>query len=128
MVISMSETIITALISAVASLFVAFGTWHVSMRVDRQKQTAEVLGKLEADREEYLSGIRGVQDDITGVNATIQTQIALIEQKIDVLSDRVDKHNQVIDRTRELEKAAVLHEEQIKVANHRIEDLEQATK
>lgn len=48
----------------------------------------------------------------------------LIEYKIDTLSERVEKHNQVIARTYALESRADLIEEKIKVANHRIEDLE----
>lgn len=43
--------------------------------------------------------------------------IALIDYKLSELTKRVDKHNNVIERTFKLE-------EKIKVANHRIEDLE----
>lgn len=53
--------------------------------------------------------------------------ITLITYRLDELSDRVDKHNQLIERTYELEKKAELAEEKIKVANHRIEDLERGT-
>lgn len=48
----------------------------------------------------------------------------LIEYKIDKLSERVDKHNSVIARTYKLEQDYAVVAEQIKVANHRIEDLE----
>lgn len=44
--------------------------------------------------------------------------------RIDQLEKKVDKHNQVIDRTYKLEQDELLIEEKIKVANHRIEDLE----
>ena len=50
--------------------------------------------------------------------------VALIEYKIEELTKKVEKHNNLIERTYELEKEAELHEEQIKVANHRIADLE----
>ena len=50
--------------------------------------------------------------------------IALIEYKLEELTKKVDKHNNLIERTYELEKEARLHDEQIKVANHRIADLE----
>ena len=50
--------------------------------------------------------------------------LALIDYKLTELSKRVDKHNNVVERTYELEKVAELHEEKIKVANHRIDDLE----
>lgn len=49
---------------------------------------------------------------------------ALMEYKLDELTKRVDKHNNIIERTYRLEKTASLYEEKMKVANHRIEDLE----
>lgn len=48
----------------------------------------------------------------------------LIEYKIDKLSERVDKHNSVIAHTYKLEQDYALIDEKIKVANHRIDDLE----
>lgn len=50
--------------------------------------------------------------------------IALIEYKIEQLTNHVEKHNSVVERTYELEKKAEIFTEQMKVANHRIEDLE----
>lgn len=131
----MSETIITALISAAASLIVAFGTWHFSIKKDRNDQVERINKILDEHRDEYLGKIREVQDDITQVNATVQQQIALIEQKIDIgieqkidtLSERVDRHNNVIERTYRLEELTQVHSEKISVANHRIDDLERKT-
>ena len=51
-------------------------------------------------------------------------QTALLEQRLGQLSERVEKHNSVIERTYKLEELTALQEEKIKVANHRIEDLE----
>lgn len=50
----------------------------------------------------------------------------LIEYKIDELTKRVDKHNNVIERVYRLEQHEAVFDEQIKVANHRITDLENA--
>lgn len=50
--------------------------------------------------------------------------ITLIQYKIDELSDRVDKHNSIIERTYKLEQRAAVYEEKMTVANHRIDDLE----
>ena len=50
--------------------------------------------------------------------------IALIQYKRDELSDRVDKHNSIIERTYKLEQRAAVYEEKMTVANHRIDDLE----
>lgn len=54
--------------------------------------------------------------------------IALIDYKLTELTDRVNKHNSVIERTYNLEKLTELQEEKIKVANHRIDDLEKENK
>ena len=48
----------------------------------------------------------------------------LIEYKLNELTKRVDKHNNVIQRTYALEQHEAVIDEQIKVANHRISDLE----
>ena len=44
--------------------------------------------------------------------------------RIEQLERKVDKHNQVIDRVYKLEARDAVHDEEIKVANHRISDLE----
>lgn len=49
---------------------------------------------------------------------------SLIEYKLEQLTNRVDKHNNVIERTYKLEKMAAVQEEKMDVANHRISDLE----
>lgn len=54
--------------------------------------------------------------------------IALIDYKLTELTDRVNKHNNVVERTYKLEELTALQEEKIKVANHRIDDLEKAEK
>lgn len=52
--------------------------------------------------------------------------INMIDYKLTELTKRVDKHNNVIERTYKLEELTALQEEKIKVANHRIDDLEKA--
>ena len=48
----------------------------------------------------------------------------LTAYRIEQLERKQDKHNAVIERTYKLEETVALHEEKIKVANHRIDDLE----
>lgn len=50
--------------------------------------------------------------------------INMIDYKLSELTKRVDKHNNVIERTYKLEELTAIQEEKIKVTNHRIEDLE----
>lgn len=54
--------------------------------------------------------------------------IALIDYKLEQLTERVDKHNSVVERMYKLEQQTEVQEEKIKVANHRIDDLEHKEK
>lgn len=75
-----------------------------------------------------------IADIIIGVLALIGTlggayfanrkSSALVIYRLQQLEQKVDKHNSVIERTFALEKRAELLEERVKVANHRIDDLE----
>ena len=49
---------------------------------------------------------------------------ALMEYKIDQLTKKVELHNNAITRLYEVEKRLGIDEEKIKVANHRIDDME----
>lgn len=53
------------------------------------------------------------------------TTIALIEYKLDQLSHKVELHNNAVERLYEVERKLGVDEEKIKVANNRIDDLEQ---
>mgnify|MGYP003292372260 CR=1 FL=1 len=50
--------------------------------------------------------------------------VALIEYRLLELEKKQDKHNNVIERTYNLEQQAAVLEEKVKVANNRIADLE----
>lgn len=59
-----------------------------------------------------------------GSLAGILTANKLTNYRIGELEKKVEKHNNVIERVYLLEKKDAVTEEAIKVANHRIEDLE----
>ena len=48
----------------------------------------------------------------------------LLEYKMDELTKKVDKHNNLVERMYKVEKENEVSNEKIKVANHRIDDLE----
>lgn len=48
----------------------------------------------------------------------------LLEYRLTQLEEKVDKHNNLVERTYKLEQHNEVQDEKIKVANHRIEDLE----
>lgn len=49
---------------------------------------------------------------------------ALVVYRLEQLEKKVDKHNSVVERTYKLEQDFCLMDEKIRVANHRISDLE----
>lgn len=51
----------------------------------------------------------------------------LTNYRIEQLEKKVDRHNSIIERTFRLEENDKLLEEKLKVANHRIDDLEERT-
>lgn len=51
---------------------------------------------------------------------------ALLDYRLTELEKKVDKHNHIVERTFRLEGDMEVLHEQIKVANHRIEDLEKS--
>ena len=54
--------------------------------------------------------------------------VALIEYRLQQLEKKVDLHNNVIERTYRLEEHAAITDEKFKVANNRIDDLENELK
>lgn len=51
-----------------------------------------------------------------------------LEEKLVTLEKKQDKHNEVIERTQKCEIAIGILQEQVKVENHRIDDLEEISK
>lgn len=79
-----------------------------------------IITVLSANR----STVSALQEQSKIADEKIQGQINVIQTEIKTLSDRVDKHNNLIERTYGLEKRMDVAEERQKVANHRIDDLE----
>lgn len=91
----MSETVIAALIAGGVTLIVC-----IVNNIFQQKRVTDKIAQQQSQ-------------------AT-----AVLELKLDHLTREVEKHNSLVERTYHLEQEAVLQGEKIKVANHRIEDLE----
>lgn len=67
-----------------------------------------------------VSGVFTLVGSFGGVMATSR----LTAYRLQKLEEKVDKHNQVIDRVYRLEQHDAVFDEEIRVANHRIADLE----
>ena len=74
--------------------------------------------------EEIFVAVLSLAGTLAGSLCGILAANRMTVYRIEQLEKKVDKHNSVIERTFELEKRAALTTEQIKVANHRIDDLE----
>ena len=74
--------------------------------------------------ESLIVAILGFAGTLAGAYMANRKSTALIAYRLEQLEQKVNKHNQVIERTYELEKHSEVLDEQIKVANHRIDDLE----
>lgn len=92
----MSDAVIVALITVTANVIV-----QVALAAAQSK---DLLAKLQAESE--LADER--------IKSEIKANNALIYEKIDELSRRVEKHNTVIDRVYALETQTARHDEQIK--------------
>ena len=60
-----------------------------------------------------------------GTFGGIMLNTKLTNYRIEQLEKKVNKHNSVIDRVYKLEQRDAVVEEEIKVANHRLSDLEE---
>lgn len=73
---------------------------------------------------EVFTSLIGAVGSFLGTIAGIMINTKLINYRIEQLEKKVDKHNQVIDRVYKLEKQTAVINEDLKVVNHRISDLE----
>lgn len=73
---------------------------------------------------EVIVGLLSLVGTLVGSIAGIIASNKLTLYRIEQLEKKVDKHNNLIERTFHLEEGQAVMAEQIKVANHRIEDLE----
>ena len=88
----MGTEILCAIISGSVTLVVAVGTWHFTAKKD----------KVETEKL-FNEKVEDLKDSVSAVNATVQQQMAVMNITVQTLSDRVDKHNSVIERTYKLE-------------------------
>ena len=73
---------------------------------------------------EIMVALIGLGGSAIGTFAGVFASAQLAAYRLEQLEKKVDKHNTVIERTFKLEEAQAVMQEQIKVVNHRISDLE----
>ena len=73
---------------------------------------------------DIMVALIGLAGSAFGAFIGVLASAKLTNYRIEQPEKKVDKHNTVIERTYKLEEAQAVIQEQIKVANHRIGDLE----
>lgn len=76
--------------------------------------------------EAIIVALIGLAGSAAGSLCGVLVSSKLTQYRLEQLEKKVQAHNNLIERTYKLEERTELQEEKIKVANHRIEDLEQA--
>lgn len=74
---------------------------------------------------EIIVALIGLFGSAVGSLVGILINSRLSNYRIEQLEKKVDKHNNLIERTYNLEREEAVLQEEIKVANHRIDDLEE---
>lgn len=122
----MTEAIILALITGGVTLVTSLGSSILVFIVNNKKIRAEqdqkqseqiaaqnkkiedlqkeLTNMLNEHKKEYLNEINNIHTSINDIKNDAKSNQALINNQIQTLSDRVEKHNNVIERTYALEK------------------------
>lgn len=74
--------------------------------------------------ENIIIALMSLSGTCIGTLGGILASSRLTNYRLQQLEDKVEKHNSIIERVFKLEKQEAVIEEEIKVANHRIGDLE----
>ena len=74
--------------------------------------------------EAIIVALLGLAGTLAGSYFANRKSTALIAYRLEQLEQKVSKHNNLVERTYKLEEHLAVVDESIKVANHRIADLE----
>lgn len=110
-----SVTLVTSLVSSILVFIIN----NKKVRAEQEKTQADqiatqnakidnmqkdILKELANHKEEYLKEIASVHTSIAEIKMDVKNDRTLINNEIKVLSERVEKHNNLIERTYTLEK------------------------
>ena len=116
----MSEGIVVALLGG----FFMLGATCLTVWGTIKKTNKDNQAQREKNNNELKAEIASIKVQNEKHTDEIKAEINMLKYRIDEVEEKQDKHNKLIDRTYELEKKSAVHDEELKVANHRIADLE----
>lgn len=73
---------------------------------------------------EILVALIGLGGSAIGSLIGVLTSSKLTQYRLEQLEKKVQAHNNLVERMYRIEDVANIHDEKLKVANHRIEDIE----
>lgn len=85
---------------------------------------ATICGALISAAAAIIVGVINSKSNHKKLVADLEKRDEMQMYRIEQLEKKVDKHNNLVERTYELEKRTDVQDEKIRVANHRIDDLE----
>lgn len=74
--------------------------------------------------EAIIAAVLGLVGTLAGSYFANRKSTALVIYRLEQLEQKVSKHNNLVERTYALEESVALMDERVRVANHRIADLE----
>ena len=74
--------------------------------------------------EAIIAAALGLVGTLVGSYLANRKSTALVIYRLEQLEQKVSKHNNLVERTYALEESVALMDERVRVANHRIADLE----
>ena len=74
--------------------------------------------------EAIIVALLGLAGTLAGSYLANRKSTALIAYRLEQLEQKVSKHNNLVEHTYALEESVALMDERVRVANHRIADLE----
>lgn len=82
------------------------------------------ISELDSVTDAIIVAVLGLVGTLAGSYLANRKSAALVAYRLEQLEQKVNKHNNLIERTYALEESVALMDERVKVANHRIADLE----
>lgn len=93
------------------------------------KESIDTLSKeYHAELNEIKESISGLKDDVKEIKASNDNTVNIITLKLENLTDKVEKHNSVVERTYKLEQDVAVLTNREKVSENRLKDIENGKK
>lgn len=117
----MSDAVIVAIIALLGTVFSA--VWQNRRIKDGFEEQAK-LSDARLEKESQMADAR-LEKQFALADARQEQAQAIVNQKIDELSKRVEKHNNVIERVYKLEQDSAVQQEMLVTIHHRLDDIQQ---